>query len=66
MIVIIDEFDRVPDRMAQQAWDRIGPHIDANDFLLIIEIRDNLYCFAHVFVDEYLRKKRKALPQKPR
>ena len=28
--------------MAQQAWDRIGPHIDANDFLLIIEIRDNV------------------------
>jgi len=42
LIVIIDEFDRVPDRMAQQAWDRIGPHIDANDFLLIIEIRDNV------------------------
>jgi len=30
----------------------------------VAEIRDSLYCFAHAFVDEYLRR-RKTHPPKP-
>ena len=25
----------------QQIWDRLGPHVDKNDNMLIVEIRDN-------------------------
>ena len=32
----------ITDESPQQIWDRVGKHIDNNDYMLIIEVRDNV------------------------
>ena len=32
----------ITDESPQQIWDRVGKHIDNNDFMLVMEVRDNV------------------------